>query len=360
MKKIILNTLLFGVSALFAQQKLVVLNIHTENLSVLPEQMGNIVRLEVDKLNKYEVMDKFDLDYIAKQKEISLTECYGKTCMVEKGLSLGADLMLGGDISSFGDIITVNLKLVKVDSSLVLTSYIKEFNAPSTQLKAIIELSIRELFGEEVNQEQLSQLTNKPLFDNSFTEPFAERLVLNGPRMGFTVFTGKTAQILRAKKNQGGYDAAPVMFQFGYQFETQYLNEGNYQGLVEFIPAITGMDQGIITPSFTIMNGLRNNKNGWEFAMGPTFHLSRVSKGFYDGYNNWVRVEDNNQTPAGVSIERRLDSQGSYVDIIPSFIMAVGKTFKSGKLNLPVNAYFIPAKSGFRFGASFGFNGRKS
>lgn len=35
------------------------------------------------------------------------------------------------------------------------------------------------------------------------------------------------------------------------------------------------------------------------------------------------------------------------------------KTFKSGKLNIPVNFYVVPNKEGIRVGASFGFNAKK-
>jgi hypothetical protein len=37
----------------------------------------------------------------------------------------------------------------------------------------------------------------------------------------------------------------------------------------------------------------------------------------------------------------------------------LGKTFRSGRLNIPVNAYVRPNyKSGSQFGISFGFNAR--
>ena len=61
---------------------------------------------------------------------------------------------------------------------------------------------------------------------------------------------------MQAKKNVGGFDAYPAMFQFGYQFEKQYLNEGNFQALFEFIPMISGLEQNTFIPSFTLMNGL--------------------------------------------------------------------------------------------------------
>jgi hypothetical protein len=57
-------------------------------------------------------------------------------------------------------------------------------------------------------------------------------------------------------------------------------------------------------------------------------------------------------------LEKRLDSRGSY-ELNAGFIVAVGRTFKSGKLNIPVNMYVIPSKEGIRMGASFGFNAKR-
>ena len=122
------------------------------------------------------------------------------------------------------------------------------------------------------------------------------------------------------------------MWQFGYQFEKQYLNTGDIQVLFEFIPMINGLDQGLFQPSFTVLHGIRSNKTGLEFAFGPTMRISRLE-----------------------SKTRMLDSRG-----IPlwnsDFVLAVGRSFRSGKMNIPVNVFFVPNRNGHRFGLSFGFN----
>jgi len=41
-------------------------------------------------------------------------------------------------------------------------------------------------------------------------------------------------------------------------------------------------------------------------------------------------------------------------------VIAIGKTFTSGYLNIPVNAYFSPRKEGNVFGLTFGFNVSKT
>src|SRR5207248_3189110 len=135
-----------------------------------------------------------------------------------------------------------------------------------------------------------------------------------------------------------GYNSYPVMFQFGYQFEVQYLNEGNYQALFEFLPTITGFHQNVFIPSVTIMNGFRNNKNGWEIAFGPTFGLVSKANGYFDSNNDWHLKNEwtDSSSTNPYQIEKRIDSRGSY-ELQAGFIIAAGKTFKSGKLNIPVN-----------------------
>jgi hypothetical protein len=130
---------------------------------------------------------------------------------------------------------------------------------------------------------------------------------------------------------------------------------------------ITGLDQGLLIPSFTFLNGLRNNSNGWELAFGPTFSVTRKTYGFHDPITKkWVKVSNNqnyeneltNYPNAPETLIHRLDARGMPT-LSTGFLIAAGKTFKSGKLNLPVNAYIIPSRDNFRFGISIGFNSRK-
>jgi hypothetical protein len=165
------------------------------------------------------------------------------------------------------------------------------------------------------------------------------------------------ADRLRESKDTGGFEASPVMFQFGYQFETQYLNEGNLQALFEFVPMITGIDQGYIIPSFTILHGLRNNRNGWEFAIGPSIKFVPEAQGYYDASGQWTLAGQN--TPSDQPLRTRIDSRGNLA-MSTCFVLAVGKTLRSGRLNIPINTYFIPEHDGLRYGLSFGFNARRN
>ena len=113
---------------------------------------------------------------------------------------------------------------------------------------------------------------------------------------------GDAAKVMTAPESVGGYNMYPLMFQFGWQKEWQYLSAGHFQALIEFIPLVSGLESGKFIPSATFMNGFRVGKGGWEFAFGPSFRFIRKARGFYgDGQNgteqgNWYTVDNWNQT----------------------------------------------------------------
>jgi len=183
--------------------------------------------------------------------------------------------------------------------------------------------------------------------------------------MGALYVGGHKGERMKKNRENGGYDMLPIMSQFGYQFEKQYMSAGNVQALLEFLPMVCGMDQGRFVPSFTFMNGFRHSRSGWEFAFGPTISFKKVAEGYFDENNQWnlaknyQAFDENGQyIPNPYKIVEDYDSRGS-IKFSYGFTLAAGKTFTSGQLNIPLNVFFTPAKDGFHIGASFGFNVRK-
>ncbi|MGK0365441.1 MAG: hypothetical protein ACI85O_002507 [Saprospiraceae bacterium] len=324
---------------------------------------GTLIRLELDKLNLFEVMDRYDMEYLVKKNNISLENCYGKICLTEVGGLLGTDNMLTGSIEKLGEKIVISARLIDVKKAAVTASIVEEFLPIPEKLQNMIGLTLMQLFNVEIDKDILGKLTESDDFENSLNFSDRNQLELDGPRMGVTIFSGETADVYRSPTLEGSFDALPVMFQFGYQFEVAYLTEGNFQGLFEFVPVITGLDQGKIIPSVSFLNGIRDSKLGIEIAFRPILFLNKEKRGYDDPEddNKW-KLEQDYVSEEGLenpdAIIKRLDSRG-YVRIGSSFIIAVGKTFKSGRLNIPINLFMIPNKEGHRYGLSFGFNASK-
>lgn len=356
---------LFGTAQIQATGKpgrasISVLNIDTKGLGLDPVQMGNMVRIELEKLDTFQVMDRYDVSYVVEKNKLNISNCYGKICLVEIGKTINSDKMFTGSIELIGENIIATFRLIDVKSATIEKTQVNEFLNLPKELQSMVQISINQMFGKLNEQPLLDYVTKKNNFESSVNNHDKSTVNLSGPRSGFTYVMGEAGERLQASRNEGGYNSYPVMFQFGYQFEVQYLNEGNYQALFEFLPAISGFNQNVFLPSVTIMNGFRNNKHGWEIAFGPTFGLINKAKGYYDADQNWQLESDwNDDTVENpYKIESRIDSRG-YFELQAGFIVAAGKTIKSGKLNIPINIYVVPNKDGIRMGASFGFNAKK-
>lgn len=312
---------------------------------------------ELIRVGQFEVMDKYDIEFIARRDSLDLLNCFSKTCLQDVGKKLKVDKMLSGSISQMGDNLNVSLRILDVSKGNFETQKVREFLViPGTEFQ-MLRICVNDLFNVPNDNELITKLSKRADFDNAINNPYTPRLQSDGPRMGITAMTGYLAKVMESPKAEGGYDGYPFMFQFGYQFEKQYLNEGNLQALFEIIPMITGLDQSRVIPSITLLNGLRNNINGWEFAFGPNFAISRSAEGYVDGSNKFVIPSYQNPAPDGTVLESRPDSRGSVV-LATGFLFAAGKTFKSGKLNIPVNVFAVPGKWGWRFGVSMGWNAK--
>jgi TolB-like protein len=347
-------------------ESIAVIDIDVRGHKMNGNQVNQFIINELMRVNVFEVMDRYDIEYISKRDTLNFTGCFSKICLKEFGEKLGVDFMFTGSISQLGDNLNITLRILNVKTGVFEQVKIKEFLViPGTEMQ-MIRIVINEMFGLPNDQDILKKLTQKAEFDNTVNNPYTLRLRSDGPRMGMTYATGYLESVLTRTSDKGGYGGNPYMFQFGYQFEKQYLNEGNFQALFEFIPMITGLDQGQFIPSVTLLNGLRNNTNGWEFAFGPTFSLSKFANGYFaDGNpkNDFIvsaapgtTLEDAAKA-ANSSVESRPDSRGT-TQISYGFLFAAGKTIKSGKLNLPVNIFVVPGKNGLRFGISLGWNGK--
>jgi len=349
-----------------------VLNIDTKGVIQDPESMGYIVRLELEKAKVYSIMDKYDISDIVETEKIDVDGCYGKTCLMRVGKSLGVDKMVTGSVERFGEKIVITLRLINVKTGETENSDATEYLNLQPEIQKMVEISVKNLLGLDNDPNLVNLLVN---YDQPITSP-KTTLKLNGPRMGVAFITQEAAKRVQAPKSEGGYNMYPVTTQFGYQWETQYLSAGDFQALFEILGMVGGLESGQIIPSLAFMNGFRGNKTGLEFAFGPVFKVVKTTEGYFedrlstngagDGKwhrdfewandtNNWAGGDQSNVIANPNPVLDLPDSRGS-AKLSASLVLAIGKTFKSGYLNIPINAYVIPKKNATVYGISIGFN----
>jgi hypothetical protein len=137
---------------------------------------------------------------------------------------------------------------------------------------------------------------------------------LSGPRFGFTVFTGETADM----RDQANLE--PLMTQFGWQWETQIrATQSGGQALMEWVLLVGGVEQDELNLSLGWITGYRLD-NGVEFGVGPNLSYSKGSE-----------------------------------KTTSSMVFAAGATLPFGNVQVPINFALSAAKGGPRIAALIGW-----
>ena len=286
-------------------QTIAVAPIKTYGVFTTAKIAAKLARLELIKVGKYSVLDEFDMNEIPNPD--SYSECFGKKCLVQYGKALGVDYIMSGNIDGLGNKIVINLKIIDVQSGEIKKTHSMEFDNQETELQRMLGILVQEMHDMTPEPELKKQLEFK---NELITSNNVGRVNNSGPRMGAAYTVGTLNEFFVRPELQGGLEIAPFMTNIGYQFEVQYVGTENFSALFEFIPTVSGLEQGNFLPSVSILNGFRFGKSGWEFAFGPVFGLSKTSSGFIDydkKYDDkvkyWTSTEYNNAGFTASSLE---------------------------------------------------------
>jgi TolB-like protein len=365
--KITILALSLAAQVLAQKPTIAVLNIDSKGMVNNSEEMGSLTRLELEKTNAYAVLDRYEVMEVAATHSIDIKNCFSKSCLTDVGRLLKVNKMLSGSVERLGEKIIVTMRIIDVTSSVVEKTDATEYlNLPEVQ--KMIAISIKKIVGQEPDPNLVKLLID---YDVPIESP-KNTLKLNGPRMGIGTTLGKNYEILTGdNKKAGQFGMLPASFQFGWQQESQYISAGSFQALIENLFTVSGLESGRFIPSYSPMLGFRFGK-GWEFGFGPNFRLVKKARGFYDednrlgkGENAWHLESDwpymdstYQHNPNPYQIESRIDSRGR-IALSTGLVIAFGKTFRSGYLNIPVNVYVAPRKDGTTIGIMCGFNIQK-
>jgi hypothetical protein len=382
---LLLVAILFGLNTSYLAQNnptIAVANPNVNTLTVRPEAAAKMMRLELIKINKYKVYDEFDMNEVIKANEEYRTGCYGQNCLTKLGNELKVDYVMSGSLDGLGNKIVVTIKIIDVKNQSLYKSSVREFDNQETEIQRMIEIVLADMHGITVDK----VVTDRLAFKNEvITSNNIGKINNSGPRIGFAYLTGSVNEFAQRSTAYGGLGIQPFTSMIGYQIEGQYVGTENFSALVEGIVNVSGLEQGQFVPSISLLNGFRFGKANWEFAFGPRFGISATSSGFidkdnhYSVYNDkryfteteWAEfVQANNGVYNGEVIdptkpghnynfEKNFDKRGTK-ELSPTFLIAFGRTFQAGALNIPLNIFYSSQKGGGYIGVNMGFNVQKS
>lgn len=339
------------------KKTLAVLDFDVRNYPVDGQQLIDKATIELIRINKFEIVDKYDIEYISKRDQVDLKGCYSKICLEDIGKRLKCDYLLTGSYDLLGDRVAVTVRLYDVAKGSFTESASRIYlNIPQQNL-TMMEVAVKDLLAVANDENLIKKLTISEEYESALNNPETAVINNNGPRLGVTAVVGGSTQILMADPRTGGFGySLPALTSFGYQFEQVFVNSGDFQALFEFIPLIAGLEYGRLIPSANVLMGMRNSRTGWEFAVGPNFTTTVTAEGYLQGENFIIRGTQG-YDPTNKDVITRLDSRGDLA-VSTGLVLGFGKTFKSGKMNFPVNLFVVTPGRGdsWRIGTSVGFN----
>ncbi|PHR26868.1 MAG: hypothetical protein COA38_14095 [Fluviicola sp.] len=352
-----------------------------ETAAITTEKM---LRIEFSKLNLYYVYDEFDMTEAIENNPKFKSNCQSKTCLTELGKQLNVDFAVSGSFDKLGNKIVISLKMVDVAKGDVVKTAMLEFDDQELELQRMTRCAVRFMHGLEIDK----SLTDRLYFrDEPATLNNIGRIKNSGPRIGYALMSGDLMEFATRSESQGGMDIFPAISMIGYQFEKQYIGTENFSALFEFIPNISGLEQGKFIPTMSFLNGFRFGKAGWEIAFGPGVGLKQTSKGFFDtegkfgnrgnymsetDWNNYAfetygndstyapngyyQTPDPSQFNDSYNFDKRFGDKRGKLQLTTNFLFAFGRTFRAGSLNIPVNLFYSAKSGGGIAGINVGFN----
>ena len=342
-----------------------------ENIDLSREIVAKLIQIELIKLDSYRVYDEFDIQEAMNAEQRFKKDCYGRNCLVDLGKAAGVNYIVSSSLLSFGGKIVLTMKFIDISSGTIVKNDVREFIDNKNEVQRMLKVMILDMHDKEVHSTLVSKISYD---DKPIVKTDVGRINNSGPRVGYAFLNGKLTEFAERPENQGGLDIFPGVSMIGYQLEKQYIGTENFSALGEVLFTVSGLEQGVFIPSVTLMNGLRFGKAGWEIAFGPGFGVSRYSTGFFDTnglYGKrgryWTEREFRNeiqeyneygeaQHQLPYETETVLDTRGDSWKLTTRWVMAFGRTFRAGALNIPVNVFYSSMKNSGMFGVSVGFN----
>ena len=153
---------------------------------------------------------------------------------------------------------------------------------------------------EELEINKVSNGTNVKFDKDSSDFANIKSKRFGGPRIGLTfISSGTSADYLAERGKQ------PLITQFGWQFEQRLFTvDGGISGIVEFVPLIGGIEQGMFIPSASVLIGMRGGvKHSYEFALGHNFSIVPNYKGNKEGMVSLVIAAGTNLKKGNINFQ---------------------------------------------------------
>ena len=146
-------------TSLFAKDIIAILELEQKGLSKQEaEILTDRLTTKMISLDKYQVVERNNMDKILKEQKFQNSGCTDSECAVEIGQLLNTDFIVIGSVSAFGSMYSIDARLIDVaqGKGLISAEYSTE-NSIDYLLKSGVESIAYQLSDEDIPPELLNQ-----------------------------------------------------------------------------------------------------------------------------------------------------------------------------------------------------------
>lgn len=186
-------------------EKIAVAVLDLDANGILPAEgraLSDRLRSEIFSTGVFEVMERAQMDRILAEMQFQLSGCTSDECAIEVGRLVGVQKMIAGSVSKLGDLFSVSLRLIDVETSKIEAAAVFDIEGSlATVLTQAIPHVARKISGLPVSEPNFRKSTKFRIM----TAPSGARIFLDGLYQGLSpleieVTTGHV-YYLKAVKN---------------------------------------------------------------------------------------------------------------------------------------------------------------
>ena len=157
------------------------------------------LRAELFNTNKYVVLERDKMNEVLNEQGFQLSGCTTDECAVEVGKLVGVQQMIGGKIGKIGNLYTIIVRIIDVQTGKVLKVATDDCSCPIEQ---VLTNSVKKISHMLTNENYYTEI--QKTIENKLKDPFtAGALGLVMPIAGH-IYVGGTFNIIRGALYTGG------------------------------------------------------------------------------------------------------------------------------------------------------------
>ena len=300
---------LLMMSSLFAKEIIAVLDL--EQIGLTPQEATILTQrltTELISLDKYQVVERNNMDKILKEQKFQHSGCTDSECAVEIGQLLNADLTVIGTASKFGKTYTLDCRIINVENGEALQSASYTHTGEIDELvKEGIESIAHKLLGMPYKKKISSGTTSKA------SSGYGATLEINSDPTGAEIYIGgnffDTTPLVLEDFPIGDYEVALKLEGYEDYSESVKLLPRGSETIFATLTAIQSIISisGIPTLSKVkvFINDVKQDMGYYsDLKIPPGKYNIRVSKEGYIGHEETITVEIGETTYVNYELDK--------------------------------------------------------